>query len=181
MGNIKKKVCWLHFFNLKKREETVRFSKNCKIFEWNSFVLNINLNKNSFCELNGFRQEFNITKESFQTFINDKQFYAKFGINKLFFTIDYINIGDKESQTSFKGLIANFSIINTEINEEIFKDFAKKVFCDKKVNQNFNETYIIPLKTFQDIDNWTPNDDYNIATVPLKKMERNKVFKILKL
>lgn len=37
------------------------------------------MNKNSYIELNGEQQKLFIPKEIFEAFINDKEFYAKFG------------------------------------------------------------------------------------------------------
>ena len=88
------------------------------------------------------------------------------------------NKGDKDEKFSFKGLIANFFILNCEINEELHIGFTKKAISQDSYF-NFNESYIIPFDKMEDLLTWTPNDPLNVATVPIKNVQRNPV-KMLK-
>lgn len=51
-----------------------------RIHDWNSFILNIDLNKTSFMNINGAKTVLAVQKQLFDQFMQDKNFYAKFGI-----------------------------------------------------------------------------------------------------
>ena len=82
--------------------------------------------------------------------------------------------GDKEESSSFKGLIANLFILNCEISDDLPLQFCKKSLSLEK-ELNFHEPYMVPFSKLEDFFTWTPNDPLNIATVPVKKVQRNPV------
>lgn len=113
-------------------------------------------------------------KQLFNSFINEKEFYGKFG-REYFFLKLYILKGANNEDQSFKGLIANFYVLNCEIEDDIIKEFTEKSKCKNDFWENLGETHINPLKSLEELEKWTPNDHFNLTSIPLKKIARKPV------
>lgn len=68
-----------------------KYFENIRINQWNSFLIKICLDGESFISVNGTKQIVQIEKEAFKNFIEEREFFAKIGIANVYFVCMQLN------------------------------------------------------------------------------------------